>query len=113
MEVHHSGSYARRERRLTVTTDALQRGHALGDRQVSVVRHGAEWAGAEDSDHEEQGPRMEHHHSDSYNKRERRLSATSEALAQRSVLGDVEVRVRDHGEEWRGAADSDDDADGA
>mmetsp|Transcript_68476 Transcript_68476/g.155141 ORF Transcript_68476/g.155141 Transcript_68476/m.155141 type:complete len:259 (-) Transcript_68476:118-894(-) len=107
---HAGEALARREKRLTVGAEAinraLQQETLLGDADVQVVSQTHEWRGLEDSDEEAQGKvQFNRRASDAYSAREKRLSVGLEAI-RRSREGSI-IIVQE--KEWAGAEDSDDE----
>lgn len=111
MEQH--SKMERRETRLAESVEVEAKEDAvLGDFQVGVLAQTKEWHGGEDSEDEnDEGPKMEHHHSAIFQRRESRLEASMDE--KEDVLsGDLQVGVVDQQKEWDGGIDSDDDKDG-
>lgn len=108
-EVHR-----RRERRLTHGASVRELEVAIGDAEVPVMAEGAEWAGAEaNSDDEGDGQAMERRHSESFQRRERRLTFGEEQLKAERSIGDLDVEVLAQETEWAGCKDgSDSEEDG-
>lgn len=110
-----SASFEAREHRLSLAEQVRKEQRPLADREVEVLPQQEEWTGHEDSEDEpEQVPQklMERRASQTFEARERRLSAAAVALKEQKQMGDCEVEVRKQSNEWAGAGsmhDSDDE----
>eukprot|EP00931_Biecheleriopsis_adriatica_P039114 TRINITY_DN2237_c0_g1_i1.p1 TRINITY_DN2237_c0_g1~~TRINITY_DN2237_c0_g1_i1.p1 ORF type:complete len:561 (+),score=126.67 TRINITY_DN2237_c0_g1_i1:87-1769(+) len=103
-----SASFTAREKRLSVAADVMKQAQPMGDREVHVVPHGTELAGAAESD-EDTGPaHFQRRASSSFEARERRLSMAAEVSD--PSMGFQEVQVVPQEKELRGVEDSDDEA---
>jgi len=98
---HASEIFQAREKRLSLSTEELQKQQVIGDMDVPVVSQSKEWewAGAEDVDDVDQ---FDHHASEIYKARERRLTICTEELEKEMVIGDVDVPIVSQGKEWAG-----------
>lgn len=110
-DTHAVETFKARERRLTFGEEMLKLEKTLGDADVEVVAHNKEWSGYEDSENEDEGQKLDHHATQKYQARERRLSYGAEALKLEKTLGDVDVEVLSEKKEWAGGQDSDDEND--
>eukprot|EP00933_Yihiella_yeosuensis_P022059 TRINITY_DN17366_c0_g2_i1.p1 TRINITY_DN17366_c0_g2~~TRINITY_DN17366_c0_g2_i1.p1 ORF type:complete len:525 (+),score=132.25 TRINITY_DN17366_c0_g2_i1:100-1674(+) len=109
-----SQSYINREKRLSVGVEALKQENPIGDKEIEVVSQANEWGQADDSDDESNATNAavsEQRASQSFQKREKRLSVAVEALKEEKPLGDTEIQVKSETKEWNGAQDSDDEND--
>jgi len=107
---HASEVYERREIRLASTaTAARSEATSLSDKEVKVVAQTKEWTGVDDSDGED-GPPIDRHASETFERREQRLAAASAATGREEVImADKEVNVSSQVKDWAGADDSDED----
>lgn len=90
-ERHAATSYAARERRLTVASEALQQDIPIGDVEVEVVPQAKEWKLDQESDDEQSPRHFEKQATASFDARERRLSVAAETLKQESPPAEKEV----------------------
>jgi len=104
MTQQQTEAFERRENRLMSGVEALQQAGATIDKEVGVVAASKEWAGAEDSEEE-----MERHATETFQRRERRLTFSAEVLERETAMGDKEVAVVTGEKEWAGAEESDDE----
>jgi len=107
LDSHATEVYRRREKRLTIGTEALRQERLLGDAEVQVVAQAQEWSGAGGLDSEDEAE--EAHASTSFRRREKRLTVGAEALKEGRVLGDKDVQVVAQPKEWNALQDSDDE----
>mmetsp|Transcript_81711 Transcript_81711/g.210382 ORF Transcript_81711/g.210382 Transcript_81711/m.210382 type:complete len:257 (+) Transcript_81711:129-899(+) len=110
---HASQVFLRRESRLSDNIEALKQDRSLGDTDVEVVVQNSEWAAAvEDSDEEGAGQPAQRVRTESFSRREQRLSANYVALQKGVMMGDADVEVKTENKEWAGlpkGVDSDDE----
>lgn len=87
---HADDTCRSRERRLTFGMEALKGDRPLGDLEVPVVAHSAEWGAleGEDEDDEDDHERL---HTERSRNRERRLTAGEEALKRVAPPGDADA----------------------
>jgi hypothetical protein len=110
LQRHLTDNYRSRERRLTVSTDLLEKGVQLGDTDLEVVAQTTEWAaGLDSSDEEDTEKPLERHSSDRFRARERRISVSQQALDEEKTLGDQDVEILAQNAEWAGDSDGDSD----
>lgn len=117
---HERERFRMRERRLSSGAEVLESVCPIADREVGLVSESKEWAAAEESDQGEVAEtqkedealerEMLHHHSERFNRRERRLTAGDEVLQQVALpVLDRDVSVVFQRQEWVDAEDSDED----
>jgi hypothetical protein len=88
---HADDSCRSRERRLTFGAEALKGDRPLGDLEVPIVAHSAEWGALEDEDEDDEDDH-ERSHTERSKARERRLTAGEEALKRVAALGDADAK---------------------
>jgi len=92
-----SDAFSNRERRLSMSAEALRSDRPIGDRDVALIQEPKEWAGVQDSDEEQTSTKVEEARTQ---QRERRLSVSAEVLKAEKAIGDIDVEVQAQGQEW-------------
>lgn len=98
LDQYASEAYKKREKRLTSGEEILVQEKIIPDIEVEVFEQSAEWAATGDDSGAEDNP--EDHESETYQARERRLTAGAEVLGQGTTRGDEEVEVVAENGEW-------------
>jgi len=108
LERQAAASFAVRERWLSARAAVMKQKAQIGDVEVEVVPQTKEWAGAQDSgdEREPQSRKLERRHSESFARREKRMSVNA---PRKTWAGEKLVAVVAEQKEWKGLQDSDDE----
>jgi len=109
LEVRATEAYQRRESRLTVSAEQLQKELIVADQEVDLVIESKEWVDADNSDEENGGTNLEQTASEAHQAREKRITLGSQQLEKALILADAEVGVVTESKEWKDEVDTDED----